>query len=183
MAIVVYAFVTTWNEFIFALCFAQDSRVKTLPIGIAEFTTEFNTDWGAVMAASLIMTLPDRAAVLRHAAAVHRRPDGRGHQGVKSHGRPIATTSPRLGLGTYGRTGAEGLTAILDALEIGYRHIDTAQTYDTEANVGEALRRSGLPRSDVFITTKVAEQGSRGRTFSEPPREPRTLGVNMVDLA
>jgi ABC-type glycerol-3-phosphate transport system permease component len=58
VAIVVYAFVTTWNEFIFALVLAQDFRVKTLPIGIAEFTTEFNTDWGAVMAASLLMTLP-----------------------------------------------------------------------------------------------------------------------------
>lgn len=58
VAIVVYAFVTTWNEFIFALVLAQDYRVKTLPIGIAEFTTEFNTDWGAVMAASLLMTLP-----------------------------------------------------------------------------------------------------------------------------
>jgi multiple sugar transport system permease protein len=58
VAIVIYAFVTTWNEFIFALVLAQDARVKTLPIGIAEFTTEFNTDWGAVMAASLIMTLP-----------------------------------------------------------------------------------------------------------------------------
>jgi ABC-type glycerol-3-phosphate transport system permease component len=58
VAIIVYAFVTTWNEFIFALVFAQDYRVKTLPIGIAEFSTEFDTDWGAVMAASLIMTLP-----------------------------------------------------------------------------------------------------------------------------
>lgn len=58
VAIVVYAFVTTWNEFIFALVFAQDARVKTLPIGIAEFSTEFDTDWGAVMAASMFMTLP-----------------------------------------------------------------------------------------------------------------------------
>jgi ABC-type glycerol-3-phosphate transport system permease component len=58
VAIIVYAFVTTWNEFIFALVFAQDYRVKTLPIGIAEFSTEFNVDWGAVMAASVIMTLP-----------------------------------------------------------------------------------------------------------------------------
>jgi len=58
VAIVVYAFVTTWNEFIFALCFATDPNVKTLPIGLAEFSTEFNTDWGAVMAASVIMTLP-----------------------------------------------------------------------------------------------------------------------------
>lgn len=58
VAVCVYAFVTTWNEFIFALCFATDSSVKTLPIGLAEFSTEFNTDWGAVMAASVLMTLP-----------------------------------------------------------------------------------------------------------------------------
>ncbi|HHY49042.1 MAG TPA: carbohydrate ABC transporter permease [Alphaproteobacteria bacterium] len=58
IAVVIYAFVTTWNEFIFALCFATDSSVKTLPIGIAEFSTEFNTDWGAVMAASVVMTVP-----------------------------------------------------------------------------------------------------------------------------
>ena len=64
VAVTVYAFVTTWNEFIFALCFATDSSVKTLPIGLAEFTTEFNTDWGAVMAASMIMTLPVAALFL-----------------------------------------------------------------------------------------------------------------------
>lgn len=58
MSVVVYSFVTTWNEFIFALCFATDASVKTLPIGLAEFSTEFNTDWGAVMAASVVMTLP-----------------------------------------------------------------------------------------------------------------------------
>jgi len=58
IAVLVYSFVTTWNEFIFALTFATDSSVKTLPIGLAEFTTEFNTDWGAVMAASMIMTVP-----------------------------------------------------------------------------------------------------------------------------
>jgi len=58
VAVIVYAFVTTWNEFIFALCFATDASVKTLPIGLAEFSTEFNTDWGAVMAASVVMTIP-----------------------------------------------------------------------------------------------------------------------------
>ena len=58
VAVVIYSFVTTWNEFIFALCLATDSRSKTLPIGLSEFSTEFNTDWGAVMAASVIMTLP-----------------------------------------------------------------------------------------------------------------------------
>ena len=58
VAVIVYAFVTTWNEFIFALCFATDSSVKTLPIGLAEFSTEFNTDWGGVMAAAMVMTIP-----------------------------------------------------------------------------------------------------------------------------
>ncbi len=58
VAVVIYSFVTTWNEFIFALSFALDAGVKTLPIGLSEFTTEFTTDWGAVMAASVVMTLP-----------------------------------------------------------------------------------------------------------------------------
>ncbi len=58
VAVVIYSFVSTWNEFIFALSFALDKNVKTLPIGLSEFTTEFTTDWGAVMAASVVMTLP-----------------------------------------------------------------------------------------------------------------------------
>ena len=64
---------------------------------------------------------------------------------------------PQLGLGTFGRTGDAGVAALLKAIEIGYRHIDTAQTYDTERQVGEAMRRSGLPRGAFFITTKVAD--------------------------
>jgi multiple sugar transport system permease protein/raffinose/stachyose/melibiose transport system permease protein len=58
IAVVVFAFVSTWNEYLFALCFATDSSVKTLPIGLTEFTSEFNTDWGGVMAASMVMTVP-----------------------------------------------------------------------------------------------------------------------------
>ncbi|MBB3458195.1 ABC-type glycerol-3-phosphate transport system permease component [Rhizobium sp. BK313] len=64
VVIVLYAFVATWNEFIFALTFANDTSVKTLPIGLAEFSTEYNTDWGAIMAASVIMTLPIAAIFL-----------------------------------------------------------------------------------------------------------------------
>ena len=64
VAVVVYSFVTCWNEFVFALVFAQDASVKTLPIGLAEFSTEFNTDWGSVMAASMVMTLPVAVAFL-----------------------------------------------------------------------------------------------------------------------
>jgi 2,5-diketo-D-gluconate reductase B len=88
-----------------------------------------------------------------------------------------------LGLGTYGRTGTAGMEAILTALEVGYRHIDTAQTYDSEAGVGEAMRRSGLPRAELFITTKVADTNlARGAFAPSVARSLETIGVDQVDL-
>jgi len=90
---------------------------------------------------------------------------------------------PKLGLGTYGRTGEDGMLAILKALEVGYRHIDTAQSYDTEANVGEAVRRSGVPRSEVFITTKVADTRlDKLRFMDSVERSLETIGLGAVDL-
>lgn len=90
---------------------------------------------------------------------------------------------PVLGLGTYGRTGPEGLAAILDAIEAGYRHIDTAQTYDTEANVGGAIRRSGLPRGEVFVTTKIADTHlDSPRALDSVRRSLDTMGLDRVDL-
>ena len=98
----------------------------------------------------------------------------------------IATTAhgiPKLGLGTFGRTGEDGVSALLDALEIGYRHIDTAQSYDTESSVGEAVRRSGLARSEVFITTKVADTNlARADFLPSVEKSLETLGVDGVDL-
>jgi 2,5-diketo-D-gluconate reductase B len=90
---------------------------------------------------------------------------------------------PKLGLGTYGRTGQDGMVAILKALEIGYRHIDTAQSYGTEANVGEAVRRSGITRSEVFITTKVADTRLEKSQFLDSvERSLETIGLGPVDL-
>lgn len=90
---------------------------------------------------------------------------------------------PQLGLGTFGRTGPEGLEALLAALDVGYRHIDTAQSYNTEGNVGEALRRSGLPRGEVFITTKVADTNLEDRDFlPSVERSMETLQVEQIDL-
>lgn len=63
---------------------------------------------------------------------------------------------PRLGLGVYqANKGREARNAVTYALEAGYRHIDTASIYTNEGDVGEAVRRSGLPRESVFITTKL----------------------------
>ena len=90
---------------------------------------------------------------------------------------------PQLGLGTFGRTGDDGLRALLDAIEIGYRHIDTAQSYGTEENVGKAVERSGLPRDTFFVTTKVADTNlARGDFLLSVEKSLETLALDRIDL-
>ncbi|GLQ54825.1 2,5-diketo-D-gluconate reductase B [Devosia nitrariae] len=91
---------------------------------------------------------------------------------------------PLMGFGTYGRTGAAGIAAISLALETGYRHLDTAQDYNTEREVGEAVRASGLARNEVFLTTKVATQNfAEGRLVPSLRKSCEEIGVDQVDLA
>ncbi|MEF2070061.1 aldo/keto reductase [Consotaella aegiceratis] len=90
---------------------------------------------------------------------------------------------PMMGLGTYGRTGSEGMEAILAALEIGYRHLDTAQTYRNESECGEAFRRSGLHRDEVFFTTKIStENFGAGKLVPSLRESLDRLGLDRVDL-
>ena len=62
---------------------------------------------------------------------------------------------PQLGYGVYQVTREECERCVSDALEVGYRHIDTAQSYFNEEEVGNAIKKSGIPREELFITTKV----------------------------
>ncbi|WP_226344253.1 aldo/keto reductase [Agilicoccus flavus] len=62
---------------------------------------------------------------------------------------------PRVGFGTYPLRGDDGIDAITSALEVGYRYLDTAVNYENESEVGEAIRRSGLPRDEVQVATKI----------------------------
>lgn len=62
---------------------------------------------------------------------------------------------PKIGLGTYKLTGNEGQQAIQNAIEMGYRHIDTARMYGNEREVGNAIRSSGVEREKIFVTTKI----------------------------
>ena len=64
-------------------------------------------------------------------------------------------TIPAPGLGTFRLKGKEVKQAVATAVELGYRHVDTAQIYENEAEVGEALAESSVPREDIFLTTKV----------------------------
>jgi diketogulonate reductase-like aldo/keto reductase len=91
---------------------------------------------------------------------------------------------PRLGLGVFRASpGEETQGAVRYALELGYRHVDTARVYGNEADVGEGLRQSGVPRSEAFLTTKLwnSDQGydSALRAFDASLRE---LGTDYVDL-
>ncbi|WPU66671.1 2,5-didehydrogluconate reductase DkgB [Peredibacter starrii] len=62
---------------------------------------------------------------------------------------------PQIGLGTFRLKGDDAYNSVKTGLEVGYRHIDTAQIYDNEEEVGKALTDSGLPRAEVFVTTKI----------------------------
>ena len=90
---------------------------------------------------------------------------------------------PQLGYGVYQIAPEDVRGATKAALAAGYRHIDTAAAYGNEAGVGEAIRQSGLPRNEVFITTKLrnADQGFEGALAAfETSR--RALGVEVIDL-
>jgi diketogulonate reductase-like aldo/keto reductase len=94
------------------------------------------------------------------------------------------TTIPALGLGVYqSPPGAETRQAVAWALELGYRHIDTAALYGNESDVGAAVRASGLPREEVFVTTKLwhTEHGlERSQKAARASLE--RLGFDFVDL-
>jgi diketogulonate reductase-like aldo/keto reductase len=94
---------------------------------------------------------------------------------------PDGTQMPMLGLGLWQvPDGAACVEAVRWALELGYRHIDTAQGYRNEGSVGTALRDSGVPREEVFITTKFYP--GRSDPVAEARQSLRRLGLDQVDL-
>lgn len=100
-------------------------------------------------------------------------------QTVEAHGAQI----PAIGFGTWRLTGEACAGAVAEALRAGYRHIDTAAAYGNEDRVGEGLRAAGLPREDVFITTKVMPQDLEDRAFQRTlDRSLDQLGIGQVDL-
>jgi 2,5-diketo-D-gluconate reductase A len=88
---------------------------------------------------------------------------------------------PMVGFGTWALHGRAAREAVGTALTAGYRHIDTATMYRNEDSVGQALRDSGLPRSDVFVTTKLqASDVDRARALLDASL--RALGTGYLDL-
>jgi diketogulonate reductase-like aldo/keto reductase len=88
---------------------------------------------------------------------------------------------PLVGLGTWQARGDEAYAAVRRALEVGYRLIDTATAYGNEEAVGLAVRDSGLPRGEVFVTTKLPSDKA-GRERETIDASLRALGMEYVDL-
>ncbi len=88
---------------------------------------------------------------------------------------------PLIGFGTWELQGSEAYDGVRSALEIGYRHIDTATGYGNEQLVGAALRDSGLGRDEVFVTTKCPPENA-GRELETLDQSLSLLGVDFVDL-
>lgn len=93
------------------------------------------------------------------------------------------TKIPVLGFGTYGMSGSQLQNVLAAALQRGFRHIDTAQMYQNEADVGVAIRASGVPRDAIFVTTKVwVGNYIRQRFMASVDESLRRLQTNYIDL-
>jgi 2,5-diketo-D-gluconate reductase A len=93
------------------------------------------------------------------------------------------TTFPELGFGTYTLTGSDGVDAVVSALDTGYRLLDTAVNYKNEREVGDAVRRSGLERDEILVTTKIP---GRDHGYDETIASARgsldRLGLDRIDV-
>lgn len=96
---------------------------------------------------------------------------------------PNGTAIPAVGYGSYLSTEKSGVQTIIDALEVGYRYIDTAQFYGNEEQIGEAIERSGIPREEIFLCSKVwhTDLGKEKtlRSFEESCRKLKTAYLDM----
>lgn len=102
---------------------------------------------------------------------------------MNSHTLNDSTEVPAVGFGTYPLKDEEGITAIVGALEAGYRYLDTAVNYGNETEVGEALRRSGLPREDVRIATKIPGRfHAKDLALTSLRDSAQRLGVEQIDV-
>jgi diketogulonate reductase-like aldo/keto reductase len=88
---------------------------------------------------------------------------------------------PLVGLGTWQMTGSQCYRAVRHALDVGYRHLDTATIYRNESDVGRAIGDSGVRREDVFVTTKLPPRDA-GRERKTLQASLRALGMEYVDL-
>jgi diketogulonate reductase-like aldo/keto reductase len=90
---------------------------------------------------------------------------------------------PKLGLGTWFISDEDVVKAVKDAVELGYRHIDTAQAYQNERGIGEGIRTCGVNREDLFVTTKLAAEVKSYKEAARSIDESlATMGLDYIDM-
>jgi len=90
---------------------------------------------------------------------------------------------PKLGLGTWFINNEDSVQAVKDAVQIGYRHIDTAQAYQNENGVGTGVRECGVKREEIFVTTKLAaEVKSYEKAVDSIESSLKALGLEYIDM-
>ncbi|MFW6222214.1 MAG: aldo/keto reductase [Bacteroidota bacterium] len=95
----------------------------------------------------------------------------------------ILDIMPVIGFGTWEITGKSCIESVKDAIHMGYRHIDTAQMYTNEKEVGKGIRQSGIEREELFVTTKIATNNLKPDLIRKTAIESLTrLNMDYVDL-
>lgn len=90
---------------------------------------------------------------------------------------------PKLGLGTWFISDSDSVQAVKDAVRLGYRHIDTAQAYENERGCGKGIRSCGVPREELFVTTKLAaEVKSYDEAVTSIDGSLKTMGLDYLDM-
>jgi diketogulonate reductase-like aldo/keto reductase len=93
------------------------------------------------------------------------------------------STIPAIGFGTYPLRGEDGIAAIVSAVEVGYRLLDTAVNYENEREVGEAIRRCGVPREELFVTSKIpGRHHGYDDAIASTKESLERLGLDYFDL-
>jgi diketogulonate reductase-like aldo/keto reductase len=103
---------------------------------------------------------------------------------VPTHTLNDGTSIPAIGFGTYPLTGEDGIRAMVSAVEAGYRLLDTAVNYGNEAEVGEAIRRSGIAREDLVVQSKVpGRDHAFDKAVASVEASLQRLGIDQLDVA
>jgi 2,5-diketo-D-gluconate reductase A len=114
------------------------------------------------------------------------RAAARGHSGamtIPSKALIDGNSIPAIGLGTYGLRGDDGIASVVSALQGGYRLLDTALNYENEREVGEGVRRSGVDRAEIIVTTKLpGRHHGYDETFASFNESLANLALDHVDL-
>src|SRR5690606_27096763 len=99
------------------------------------------------------------------------------------HSRSLRMSIPSFGVGTFRLTGQTVIDSVRNAIDLGYRAVDTAQIYGNEAEVGQAIAESGVARSELFVTTKIwADNHARARLVPSLRASLEKLRTDYVDL-